>query len=136
VVKSGDIVEIITSPQQKPGKDWINFVTTSKARNKIRSYLRSEQRERSKLVGKELMEQECAALGLDYDKLLKTGEFEPLAKMVKEGSFDDVIVAVGYGKLNPRELLGKLFPSRVRAEAAEPRKDAPTDKPRPQSSGK
>jgi guanosine-3',5'-bis(diphosphate) 3'-pyrophosphohydrolase len=129
-LKSGDIIEINTSPHQKPGKDWINFVTTSKARNKIRSYLRSEQRERSKQMGKELLEQECAALGLNYDKLLKTGEFEPLAKMVKEGSFDDVIVAIGYGKMNPRDLLAKLFPSRVPTESSEARQEAHPDKPR------
>ena len=53
-LKSGDIIEILTSPNQKPGKDWLNFVTTSKARNKIRSHLRSEQRDRSRVVGQAL----------------------------------------------------------------------------------
>lgn len=119
-VKSGDIVEIMTSPQQKPGKDWLNFVTTSKARNKIRSFLRSEQRERSRQVGKEMLQQELHAFGLDLDKLTKSGELEALVRAGKESSFDDVLVSIGYGKINPKELLPRAFPHKIKLPALAP----------------
>lgn len=113
VLKSGDIVEIITSPHQKPGKDWLNFVTTSKARNKIRSSLRSEQRDRSRIVGKEILVQELQAFGLDFEKMLKSGELEPLIKAGKESNIEDILIGVGYGKLNPKELIPRAYPKLV-----------------------
>ncbi len=113
VLKSGDIVEILTNPNQKPGKDWLNFVTTSKARNKIRSQLRSEQRDRSRILGKDMFEQELSNLGVDYEKALKNGELENLPKLAKESHIDDVLIAIGYGKVNPRELAHRAFPNKV-----------------------
>lgn len=112
-LKSGDIIEILTSPHQKPGKDWLNFVTTSKARNKIRSQLRSEQRERSKIVGREILAQEFASHGWDLDKMQKNNELEPLTRHGKESNLDDVLVAIGYGKLNPKELIARAFAGKL-----------------------
>lgn len=109
-LKSGDIIEILTSPHQKPGKDWLNFVTTSKARNKIRSHLRSEQRDRSRVVGREILAQELHEVGLDLEKLIKNNELEPLIKLGKESNLDDVLIALGYGKLNPKELVARAYP--------------------------
>ena len=113
-LRSGDIVEILTSPNQKPGKDWLNFVTTSKARNKIRSQLRSEQRERSREVGREILAQELTVIGLDLEKLTRLGgpDVEALVRAGKESHLEDVLIAVGYGKLNPKELLARAFPNR------------------------
>lgn len=111
VLKSGDIIEILTSAHQKPGKDWLNFVTTSKARNKIRSSLRSEQRERSRTVGREMLGQELHTIGLDIDKL-KSQEMDLLTKVGKESNFEDVLIALGYGKIGPKDLLQKAFPAR------------------------
>ena len=70
-LKSGDIIEILTSPHQKPGKDWLNWVTTSKARNKIRSTLREEQRERSRKMGRELLDVELERRSINLEKILK-----------------------------------------------------------------
>jgi guanosine-3',5'-bis(diphosphate) 3'-pyrophosphohydrolase len=113
VLKSGDIVEIMTSSHQKPGKDWLNFVTTSKARNKIRSSLRSEQRDRSRIVGKEILVQELQAFGLDFEKLVKSGDIDPLIKAGKESNIDDILIAIGYGKLQPKELIPKAYPHKI-----------------------
>ncbi len=121
VLKNGDIIEILTSPHQKPGKDWLSFVTTSKARNKIRSHLRSEQRERSRELGREMLIQELHQHGLDLEKLTKSGDHELLVKHGKENSFDDILVAIGYGKLNPKDLLGRAIPSRlIKSEVGTP----------------
>lgn len=133
VLKSGDIVEIMTSANQKPGKDWLNFVTTSKARNKIRSFLRSEQRDRSRIVGKEILVQELHAFGMDFDRMVKTGEIETLIKAGKEAHIDDILISIGYGKLNPKDLLPRAFPNKVpKIPLAEESKHADKSKPAPE----
>jgi len=145
-LKSGDIIEIMTSPHQKPGKDWLSFVTTSKARNKIRSHLRSDQRDRSRGLGKEMLTQELAQHGLDYDKLVKTGDVDALVKAGKESNIEDVLIAIGYGKINPKDLLTRAFPSRLVKEPTlseipkaigdnKPRVSGRSDGPRPAPGG-
>lgn len=109
-VHSGDIVEIMTSPHQKPSKDWLNFVTTSKAKNKIRSFLRSEQRASSKKIGRDLLGNELEKRGIDLDKTLDTTKAEALTKAAKESHFEDLLVAIGYGKINAKDLVNKVFP--------------------------
>src|SRR5205814_5354139 len=79
VLRNGDTVEIITSPNQKPNKDWLKYVITSSAKAKIRSYLRTEQREHAKSLGKELVERELRKYGLGYSKVHKAGELDRAA---------------------------------------------------------
>lgn len=110
-VSSGDIIEIITSANQKPSKDWLNFVTTSKARNKIRSYLRSEQRDSSRKIGHDLLSQELAQVGVDLDKLISKHKVDELVKAAKESSIDDLLIAIGYGRINPRDIVAKTYPT-------------------------
>jgi GTP diphosphokinase / guanosine-3',5'-bis(diphosphate) 3'-diphosphatase len=112
-INSGDIVEIMTSVNQKPGKDWLNFVTTSKAKNKIRSSLRAEQRQRSRKLGQDILEQAMTKHSLSYEKLLKSSDRDLFVKVAKESNFDDVIVSLGYGRLNPDELLQKVYPKKI-----------------------
>src|SRR5262249_39144492 len=105
-----DIVEIITSSNQRPSKDWLNFVTTSKARNKIRSYLRNEQRDSSRKLGRDLLAQELQKRDQDLDKVIHNEKIEPLIRSAKEGNLDDLYVAIGYGRVNAKELVHKFFP--------------------------
>lgn len=109
-LNSGDIVEVLTSPHQKPSKDWLNFVTTSKARNKIRSFLRSEQRDRSRKIGRDLMIQALDKASLNIEDLEKSGDTDKLVKAARESNFEDILIGVGYGKLNPDDLIKKAFP--------------------------
>lgn len=108
---SGDIVEIVTSANQKPSKDWLNFVITSKARNKIRSYLRSEQRTKSHKMGKEILTYELAQHGQDLDKLVNAKKVNLLVKTAKESSLDDLYVALGYGRVSARDIVERVFPA-------------------------
>src|SRR5204862_4062450 len=96
VLRNGDTVEIITSPNQKPNKDWIKFVVTSGAKSKIRHYLRTEQRERSKQLGRELLERELRKVGESINKRLKSGEAEGAATELRQSSLDDLSMAIGY----------------------------------------
>ena len=114
-LKSGDIVEILTSSNQKVGKDWLNFVTTARARNKIRSHLRAEQRDRSRRIGNDLLKQELEHHGLDFDRLKRSGSsFDSLIKIAKESSLADVLVSIGYGKTNTSDLVKRAFAKQIK----------------------
>lgn len=108
--KSGDTVEILTSPNQRPSKDWLKFVKTSRAKAKIRQWFKAEEREKSIALGKEILDKEFKKYDLQQAKLLKTGE---LAKVAEAFSFltpEDLIAAVGYGKITPNQIIGKILP--------------------------
>ena len=107
---NGDTVEIITSPHHHPSRDWLQFVKTTKARHKIRQWLKAAEREQSITLGKELLERELRKSGASLQKLLKDGE--ELKRVTQEFSFvgvDDLLAAIGHGKLSPGQITGKLF---------------------------
>jgi GTP pyrophosphokinase len=109
-LRSGDTVEILTSPNQKPSKDWLKLVKTSRAKTKIRQWFTAEEREKSITLGKEILEKELRKYDLQQAKLIKSGE---LAKVASEFSFqgvDDLIAAVGYGKITANQIIGKILP--------------------------
>ncbi len=108
--RSGDTVEILTSPNQKPSKDWLKFVKTSRAKTKIRQWFKTEEWEKSISLGRDLLEKELKKYDLQQAKLIKSGE---LAKVAAEFSFktvEDLIAAVGYGKITANQILGKILP--------------------------
>ncbi len=110
-LKNGDIVEVITSPHHTPSKDWLKIVRSSRARNKIRAWIKTEERLRSISLGREICEKEFRRYSQNYGKLQKSGE---LKRVVAEFGFvgeEDLMAAVGYGKLSCNQILGKLFPA-------------------------
>jgi len=109
-LRSGDTVEIMTSPNQKPSKDWLKVVKTSRAKTKIRQWFTNEEREKSISLGKDILEKELRKYNLQQVKLIKSGD---LAKVANEFSFqgvDDLIAAVGYGKVTANQIIGKILP--------------------------
>ncbi len=109
-LKSGDAVEIITNPAHKPSKDWLGFVKTSKAKTKIRQWIKTEQREQSIELGKALIEKELSKHDLGFSKMLKSGELLGIAKDFGFETADDFFASVGYGLYTPLQALGKLIP--------------------------
>ncbi len=110
-LKSGDIVEVITSKNQRPNKDWLKIVRTSKARNKIRSYLRSEQRKKVKALGVDLLNQYLTKIDRDVESIRSSKEADSMVKTAREGNFDDMLISIGYGKIDLKGLLAKVFPN-------------------------
>ena len=109
-LQNGDTVEILTSPNQKPSKDWLKLVKTPRAKTKIRQWFTAEEREKSITLGKEILEKEFRKYDLQQAKLIKSGE---LAKVAGEFSFqgvDDLIAAIGYGKMTANQIIGKILP--------------------------
>src|SRR6476620_7571173 len=79
-LKNGDQVEVLTSPQAHPSKDWLTFVKTSRAQQKIRGFIKQQQRDKSLQLGRELGEKELKRFGLTLNKLIKNGELKPHAE--------------------------------------------------------
>src|SRR5213076_3649894 len=67
-LKNGDSVEILTSPNARPNKDWLAFVKTSRAQAKIRNFIKMQQRERSLEIGRDLLEREFRRFDLTFSK--------------------------------------------------------------------
>jgi GTP pyrophosphokinase len=122
-LRSGDTVEIITSAGAKPSKDWLKFVKTSRAKTKIRQWFTAEEREKSITLGKEILEKELRKFSLQQAKLIKSGD---LAKVAGEFSFqgvDDLIAAVGYGKVTANQIIGKILPQERLEQLEEEQKE-------------
>jgi GTP pyrophosphokinase len=110
VLKNGDTVEIMTSPHAHPSKDWLGFVKTSRAQARIRQYIRQEEHRRSLEIGKELAEKDLRKYGLSLSRLEKGGELGKAGERLGYRTTDDLLAAVGYGKVSSAALLGQLLP--------------------------
>jgi GTP pyrophosphokinase len=120
-LQNGDTVEIITSPHHRPSRDWLTFVKTPRARHKIRQFLKAAEREQSIALGKELLERELRKSGASLQKLVKEGE--ELKRVCQELSLvrlDDLLEAVGHGKLSPGQVAGRLFKGTTPPEGEAP----------------
>jgi len=110
-LKSGDKVEVITSKNQAPKKDWLKYVHTSKAKTKIRSYLKIIEKEKSKQLGQDMIERELKKHGFSFHSLNKGGKITAAANALKYKSIEDLLVAMGYGKVTPREIMRVIDPT-------------------------
>src|SRR5438105_282860 len=115
-LKNGDSVEILTSPNARPNKDWLSFVKTSRAQARIRQFIKGQQRERSIDIGRDLLEREFRRFDLNFSKIAKTPEFLKAANEMGHSRPDDLVSAVGYGKLSPTNVIQKLYPPEKLAE--------------------
>jgi guanosine-3',5'-bis(diphosphate) 3'-pyrophosphohydrolase len=107
-LKNGDIVEIITSSKHVPSKDWLKIVKTSRARTRIRHWIKTEERERSIALGREICEREFRKHGLNFNDYLNSEEFFQVAKSFSLQKVDDLLASIGYGKISALQAIGKL----------------------------
>jgi GTP pyrophosphokinase len=121
-LKNGDTVEILTSPHSHPSKDWLTFVKTSRATARIRQFIRQAEHRRSIEIGREVAEREFRRFGVTLGKVQKGGELEKAANVLGYRIADDLLAAIGYGKVAPADVLRQLVPAEKLAEAhpAEP----------------
>ncbi len=110
-IQNGDVVEIITSPNSHPSRDWLNLVVTSRARNRVRHWVAEQQRTESIEIGRKLFEREAVRFQLSAKKLLQdsNGDFKRVASDYGFGRVDDLLAAIGYGKIMPRNVVAKYL---------------------------
>jgi len=105
----GDTVEIVTSRNQFPRKDWLEFVVSGKAKNRIRHAIRAAGKERSRQLGRDMLNRQFRRAGLSLARLEDSGALASLAATeVRGGMPDDLFSAVGFGKLQASALIKKL----------------------------
>lgn len=109
-LRNGDAVEIITSKNQIPSKDWLDIVVTSKAKQRIRSWLKNEERVQAIAVGREVLTKDLRRVKLSVSKAEKSGELSRIAEAFGFSEIDLLFAEVGYGKLSSEEIVQKLLP--------------------------
>jgi guanosine-3',5'-bis(diphosphate) 3'-pyrophosphohydrolase len=107
-LQNGDTVEVLTSASHKPSKDWLKQVKSSKALGRIRHWFKTEERERSISQGREICEREFRKKGLNFNNYLNSAELAEAAKAFSLKSVDDLLAGIGYHKITPNQVIGKL----------------------------
>src|SRR5947199_9243161 len=97
-LRQGDIVEVVTSPNQHPSRDWLKIVKSTRARSKINQWLKVEERARSLTLGRELFEREAKKYRLNPAALLAGDAITQLAADAGFPAGDGLPPAVGHGQ--------------------------------------
>jgi GTP diphosphokinase / guanosine-3',5'-bis(diphosphate) 3'-diphosphatase len=115
VLRNGDIVDIMTSKKASPKLDWIKFVQTHTAKARIRQWFKHQFRIEHEQDGRVLLEAELTKAG--YDALLKDGKLLEIAKEMNFIEVPDMLMALGYGEINPPKIINRLKREQQNAEA-------------------
>ena len=139
-LRNGDIVEILTQPGHQPSKDWLAFVKTSRARNKIKHVINASERVKAIEIGQKYLEKEARRLGVQLGKITKA-DLERVAGEYGFSKIEDLYAALGYGKFSARQVLAEAraravvegrdagAAARAAAESAAARSAAPARRP-------
>ena len=117
VLRTGDIVEITTTKNHHPSKDWLKYVKTVKARSKIRQWIKIQEKERSISLGREMLEKAFRKEKLNFHAMVKTEQMTEVTSHFGFKTIDDLVANVGYGKITPLQIVRKIVPKQ------EPRTD-------------
>ena len=117
-LQSGDIVEVVTSGGRRPSRDWLNFVSTSRARNKIKHFINAEDNARAVELGRKLLDKETRRLELKAKRVLDAEALDRVAAEFGSKKGEDLCAAVGYGKVPAQKVLAKLVPQEQLREKA------------------
>jgi GTP pyrophosphokinase len=109
-LQSGDTVEIITTANQTPSKDWLKLVKTSRAKARIRAWIKTQQSARSVAVGREILERDLTRHQLELGKLRKDGTLARVATTLGQKDEDTLLAGIGYGVLTANQVLAQLLP--------------------------
>jgi len=110
-LQNGDVVDIITSKNHHPSKDWLEFVITSRARGRIRVYLRTEERKQAVRLGKELLEKELRKNKMSLSRFWKSNRAKEVLERFHTGTQDELYARIGIGKLALPSVMEEIVPS-------------------------
>jgi GTP pyrophosphokinase len=127
-LQNGDIVEILTSKNQHPKRAWLQIVKTSRARARIRNWLRREEKERALHLGREICERELHHQDTSLKKLIRDGKIRKLLKTLRCNSLDDMLAKVGTGTVTVHQLERAMQPEEFKREDQERREKELLDK--------
>lgn len=109
-LKSGDIVEIITSETSKgPSRDWLKLVKSSSAKTRIQQWFKKTEREENIEKGKEILNKEIKKLGMQHNELLKPEWIQIVLNRYNYNTVEDMYANVGFGGISPNKILTRLL---------------------------
>ena len=129
-LRNGDIVEIMTQPGHEPSKDWLAFVKTSRARNRIKHVINASERAKAIDIGQKYLDKEARRLGVSLGKVTRA-DMEKAVSDYGYAKMEDLYAALGYGKYSARQVLSKLAPGLVKDDPADVRAAAPAPETAP-----
>ena len=115
-ISNGDVIEILTTPNQTPNRRWLSIVKTARAKSGIRQWLKQEEQAEHLRDGREICERELRKNNLSLKKLIKTGHVRTVLKALSCSSLDDLMRKVGSGDLAIPLLVDELQPPEVKKE--------------------
>jgi GTP pyrophosphokinase len=104
-LQTGDVVKIETSPHQKPSRDWLKFVKTSRARARIKQWFKQEEKEKLKELGKEIVVKELKKHSFSFQEFLRDPSLPQLLKKLNLGNIDDLFIQIAAGKLQLKQFI-------------------------------
>jgi GTP pyrophosphokinase len=128
-LRSGDTVEILTSQTQVPHKDWLKFVRTSRAKTKIKHWLKLEEQKRSVEIGRRLLERECRHVSIPVAQAFRADRLLPVAQELGYDTIEGMEAAVGYGKLSATQVAQRLLPDAAGRQGRAPQVATPVPPP-------
>src|SRR5215510_12404865 len=118
-LRNGDIVEIITQPGHKPSRDWLSFVKTSRARNKIRHWLTQQESEKAIELGRKMLEKEARKYKKNVKELMGSEQMQELLSEYGSSKLEDLLSAIGYGKVSAKQVITRLVPDGLKETVPE-----------------
>jgi guanosine-3',5'-bis(diphosphate) 3'-pyrophosphohydrolase len=129
-LESGDTIEVLTSEKQVPGKDWLNWAATARAKSRIRQWLRAQESQRSIQVATALLDHELEQLGLTLNQLRREGRLDQAVKEFSTKDVDTLLAQVGYGIISAGQLLTKVLrPDELKLYRGEKTPQTPGERP-------
>ncbi len=118
-LRTGDIVEIVTQKDHKPSRDWLTFVKSPRARNKIKHWLNEDQRLRAVEIGRKLLERSAKKFKVPLSQLTDS-DLGRIANEYGVATAADLLATLGQGKHSAHQILNKLAPGYADVAEAEP----------------
>ncbi len=107
---TGDQIEILTSPTAHPSKDWLKYVTSSKARTRIGAFVREQERSKSQHLGRDLLDRELRKHSLTINGLTKDGRLAALLPEFNVKDIEQLFADIAYARIAPKSIINKLLP--------------------------
>ena len=108
-LQNGDTVEVMTQVGHYPGKDWLRYAVTSRAVSKIKQWIKTEERGKSIVLGRDILEKEIKKHHLKFRQLVKANEFSPILEEHSLITVDDLLALIGYGKISAKHVTHQLL---------------------------
>ena len=119
-LENGDIVEIVTSDNSKgPSRDWLKFVKSTKAKNKIQSFFKKAQKVENIEKGKDLIDKEIKRIGFNHTELFKPEYIQPALDKYKYKDIEEMYAAVGFGANSPVKVIARILQEYKKAHEEE-----------------